>query len=104
MRILRYKSIIHRSSSVARAFCLSFTLSLLLCGFAFAQSSYQPLNRELTKDEEKWVRDTMKRLSLEAKIGQMFLADGNAIFMNRQTGAYQLLKHHIEDNKVGGIL
>lgn len=104
MRILRYKSIIHRSSSVARALCLSFTLSLLLCGFAFAQSSYQPLNRELTRDEEKWVRDTMKRLSLEAKIGQMFLADGNAIFMNRQTDAYQQLKHHIEDNKVGGIL
>jgi beta-N-acetylhexosaminidase len=71
----------------------------------FAQSSpYQPLNRELTRDEEKWVRDTLKRLPLDARIGQMFLADGNAIFMNRQTEAYQQLKHQIEDNKVGGVL
>lgn len=107
MRVQHYESIIHRRGAVARALRLSFTLSLLLsfCCLAFAQSSaYQPLNRELTKDEEKWVRDTLKRLPLEAKIGQMFLADGNAIFMNRQTDAYQQLKHHIEDNKVGGVL
>ncbi len=72
---------------------------------AFAQASpYQPLNRPLTKEEEKWVRDKMKELPLAAKIGQMFLADGNAIFMNRETDAYQQLKHHIEDNKVGGVL
>ena len=72
---------------------------------AFAQSlPYRPLNRELTKEEEKWVRDKMKQLPLEAKIGQMFLADGNAIFMNRETDGYQQLKHQIEDNKVGGVL
>lgn len=83
----------------ALSFCCAF-----YC-FTFAQSApYLPLNRELTKLEEKWVRDTMKQLTLEDKIGQMFLADGNAIFMNRETDAYQQLKHQIEDNKVGGVL
>ncbi len=86
----------------------SFTFLLLfslLLNPIFAQSSpYLPLNRELTKQEEKWVRDTMKQLTLAAKIGQMFMADGNAIFMNRSTDAYEQLKHHIEDNRVGGVL
>lgn len=72
---------------------------------ALAQSSrYQPTNRELTRDEEKWVRDTLKSLTIDEKIGQMFMADGNAIFMNREVDAYQQLEHHIKDNKVGGIL
>ena len=79
--------------------------SLLINALAFAQSSrYQPTNRELTKDEEKWVRDTLKSLTLDEKIGQMFMADGNAIFMNREVDAYQQIEHHIKDNKVGGVL
>ena len=79
--------------------------SVLINALAFAQSSrYQPTNRELTKDEEKWVRDTLKSLTLDEKIGQMFMADGNAIFMNREVNAYQQIEHHIKDNKVGGIL
>ena len=97
----------HTSGGIAalQFFALSLLLIFSLIATAFAQSSpYLPLNRELTKLEEKWVRDTMKQLTLEAKIGQMFLADGNAIFMNRETAAYQQLKHQIEDNKVGGVL
>ena len=79
--------------------------SLLINALAFAQSSrYQPTNRELTRDEEKWVRDTLKSLTLDEKIGQMFMADGNAIFMNREVDAYKQIEHHIKDNKVGGIL
>lgn len=78
--------------------------SLFLNVFAFAQSRYQPTNRELTKDEEKWVRDTLKGLTLDEKVGQMFMADGNAIFMNREVDAYKQIEHHIKDNKVGGIL
>jgi beta-N-acetylhexosaminidase len=78
--------------------------SLFINALAFAQSRYQPTNRELTRDEEKWVRDTLKNLSLDEKIGQMFMADGNAIFMNREVDAYQQIEHHIKDNKVGGIL
>ena len=79
--------------------------SFFINALAFAQSSrYQPTNRELTKDEEKWVRDTLKSLTLDEKIGQMFMADGNAIFMNREVDAYQQIEHHIKDNKVGGVL
>ncbi len=84
---------------------LFLALSFFINALAFAQSSrYQPTNRELTKDEEKWARDTLKSLTLDEKIGQMFMADGNAIFMNREVDAYKQIEHHIKDNKVGGIL
>ena len=83
---------------------LLLVFSLFINALAFAQSRYQPTNRELTRDEEKWVRDTLKSLTLDEKIGQMFMADGNAIFMNREVDAYKQIEHHIKDNKVGGIL
>jgi beta-N-acetylhexosaminidase len=84
---------------------LLLVFSFFINALAFAQSlRYQPTNRELTRDEEKWVRDTLKSLTLDEKIGQMFMADGNAIFMNREVDAYKQIEHHIKDNKVGGIL
>ena len=61
-------------------------------------------DRALTKKEAKWVKDTLARLSLDEKIGQMFMADANAVYMNRDTDLYRQLEHHIRDNKVGGIL
>ena len=79
--------------------------ALLFSSVSFAQpSAYLPTNRELTKDETKWVKDTLKKLTLDEKIGQMFMADGNAIFMNSQTEIYKQLEHQIKDNKVGGVL
>ncbi len=91
--------------SPRKQIALFLIFSFFVNAHAFAQASrYQPTNRELTKDEEKWVRDTLKSLTLDEKIGQMFMADGNAIFMNREVDAYQQLEHHIKDNKVGGVL
>jgi beta-N-acetylhexosaminidase len=74
----------------------------LLPSGAFAQTSR--FDRELMKKESRWVRDTLRRLTLEEKIGQMFMADANAIFMNRESDGYKQLEHHIRDNKVGGII
>ena len=92
-------------TSGGRAAIALLIFALLLPSLSFAQpSAYQPTNRELTRDETKWVRDTLKNLTLEEKIGQMFMADGNAIFMNRETESYKQLEHQIKDNKVGGIL
>lgn len=78
---------------------------LLLQPLAFAQSpQYAPYNRKLTSRETQWVKRTLGALTLEEKIGQMFFADGNAIFMNRESEAYKQLAHHIVGNKVGGVL
>lgn len=82
---------------------VTFTLIFLLL-YAPAFGQYPRFDRELTKKEAKWVRDTLRKLTLAEKIGQMFMADANAIFMNRDSDAYRQLAHHIRDNKVGGII
>jgi beta-N-acetylhexosaminidase len=77
----------------------------LVTAFATAQQKYQPVDRPLSKKEEKWVRDTLKKMTLDEKVGQMFLADAYySGFWNREHEAYKQLQHHVVDNKVGGIL
>ncbi|MCX6550076.1 MAG: hypothetical protein NTY02_03535 [Acidobacteria bacterium] len=65
---------------------------------------YAPVNRALTKKEAAWVRKTLAKLTLDEKIGQMFMADANASFMNRGSDLYRQLEHHVRDSKVGGII
>jgi beta-N-acetylhexosaminidase len=86
---------------------IAFVLTLVFAFIPAAStqtSPYQPFDRPLTKKEEKWVRDTLKRMPLDEKVGQMFLADANIIFWNRDSDPYKQLQHHIVDNKVGGVL
>ena len=80
--------------------------SLVFLPSAFTQTKpYQPADHPLTKKEEKWVRDTLKKMTLDEKVGQMFLADAYySGFWNREHEAYKQLHHQIVDNKVGGIL
>src|ERR671914_2520153 len=43
-------------------------------------------------------------MSLEEKVGQLISVGLNATFLNQESEAYRTLKHHIEDNKVGGLI
>jgi beta-N-acetylhexosaminidase len=92
-----------KTSSPVVAGLLAF--ALLLQALALApRNAHQRYDRRLTPKEERWVKQTLRALTLDEKIGQMFLADGNAIFMNRESEAYKQLVHHVVDNKVGGVL
>jgi beta-N-acetylhexosaminidase len=61
-------------------------------------------DRKLSKKEEGWVRKTLRSLTLDEKIGQMIIADANVVFWNREGDDYKRLRHHIVDNKVGGVI
>ncbi len=88
-----------------RLIALVLTLVFAFISAGFTQTGpYQPFDRPLTKKEEKWVRDTLKRMPLDEKIGQMFLADAYITFWNRESDQYKQLQHHLVDNKVGGVL
>jgi beta-N-acetylhexosaminidase len=52
----------------------------------------------------KWANDELRRMSLEEKVGQLISVGLNATFLNQESDAYRTLKHHIEDNKVGGLI
>ncbi len=82
-------------------------LVFALCSSAIvsAQSNkHQPFDRKLSKKDEDWVRKTLKSLTLDEKIGQMFMADANVVFWNRESEEFKKLRHQIVDNKVGGVL
>lgn len=81
------------------------SIGLLFSPLVSAQGSkYQPVDRKLSKQDEAWVRKTLKSLTLDEKIGQMIMADANVVFWNRQSEEFKKLQHHIVDNKVGGVL
>ncbi len=60
--------------------------------------------REPSKKALKWANDELRKMSLEEKIGQLISVGVNATFLNQDSDAYKALRHHIENNKVGGII
>ncbi|HKG47643.1 MAG TPA: glycoside hydrolase family 3 N-terminal domain-containing protein [Pyrinomonadaceae bacterium] len=60
--------------------------------------------REPSSRALKWANEQLRKMSLEEKIGQLISVGVNATFLNQESEAYRTLKHHIEDNKVGGII
>ena len=51
-----------------------FSLSLGIPGIAYATPKFQhPGPVHLDKKGEKWARESLKKMSLEQKIGQMFM-------------------------------
>ena len=64
----------------------------------------RPFKRDPSSKALKWANDELRKMSLEEKIGQLISVGINATFLNQDSDAYRTLKHHIEDNKVGGII
>ena len=60
--------------------------------------------REPSSKALKWANEQLRKMSLEEKVGQLISVGINATFLNQDSDAYRNLKHHIEDNKVGGII
>jgi len=63
-----------------------------------------PFRRQPTPAALKWANEELRRMSLDEKVGQLISVGVNATFLNQESDAYRALKHHIEDNKVGGII
>ena len=63
-----------------------------------------PFKRQPSPAALKWANEQLRRMSLEEKIGQLISVGINATFLNQDSDAYRTLKHHIEDNHVGGLI
>lgn len=82
---------------------------ILLCLAALpvkpqAPLKVSPYKREPSSRALKWANEQLRKMSLEEKIGQLISVGVNATFLNQDSDAYRTLRHHIEDNKVGGII
>jgi beta-N-acetylhexosaminidase len=69
-----------------------------------APAKVSAFKREPSAKAVKWANDVLRKMSLEEKIGQLIAVGINATFLNQDSDAYSTLKHHIEDNKVGGLI
>ncbi|MFN2492266.1 MAG: glycoside hydrolase family 3 protein [Pyrinomonadaceae bacterium] len=57
-----------------------------------------------SKDALKWANKELRRMSLDEKIGQLIYVGVNATFLNRDSEAFNALRHQVEDNHIGGII
>lgn len=88
-----------------KAVALLLAFALLFTSVASTQTgSNLRFDRRLSRKEEDWVRKTLRSLTLDEKIGQMIIAEANVVFWNREGEEYRTLRHHIVDNKVGGVI
>jgi beta-N-acetylhexosaminidase len=83
---------------------LSFILASVLTAAAVAKEKYQhPGPIQLTHEGEKWAEKTLHKLTLEEKIGQVFMIWCRASFLNVENPEYLQLRDAIEKYHVGSF-
>lgn len=85
---------------VRRVFLLTF---LIFSISALAKPKYQPLPVRLDRDGEKWAQKTLRKMSLEEKVGQLFMIWTRAEFLNASSPEYSHLRDTINKYHVGSF-
>src|SRR5205823_15008971 len=81
-----------------------FLLLLALIALsAPAKTRYQPLPVRLDHDGEKWAQKTLHKMSLEEKVGQLFMIWTRAEFLNASSLEYSHLRDTINKYHVGSF-
>src|SRR5215469_5972081 len=70
---------------------------------AFAKTKYQPLPVHLDHGGEKWAQKTLAKMSLEEKVGQLFMVWCRAEFLNLNSPEYLELRETINKYGVGAF-
>ena len=73
-------------------------------GLAYAKEKFQqPGPVHLDQKGEKWARESLKKMSLEQKIGQMFMIWARAQFLNLDAPEYIALRDTMRKYHIGGF-
>src|SRR5260370_11822448 len=75
----------------------------LLVSPAFAKTKYQPLPVHLDRDGEKWEERTLRKMSVEEKVGQLFMIWTRAQFVNVNSPDYAQLRDTMNKYHVGSF-
>jgi beta-N-acetylhexosaminidase len=79
-------------------------LILLLVSFAIARDRYQkPGPVKLDRDGEKWAEKTLKKMSLQEKVGQLFMVWARGQFLNLDSPEFAEWRDQINKYHVGGF-
>jgi beta-N-acetylhexosaminidase len=79
-------------------------LLLALCSPVLAEGFQHPGQIKLDRDGERWAQRTLKKLSLEEKIGQMFMIRVQAQFLDLRNPEYLRLRDQIAKYHLGSVL
>ena len=80
-----------------------FLAVLALVPSALAKTKYQPLPVRLDRDGEKWAEKTLRKMSLEEKVGQLFMIWTRAQFLNSNSPEYVQLRDTLNRYHVGSF-
>ena len=83
---------------------LTLTVSALAMAFASALAAPAQAPRVLDRAAERWVHDTLRRMSVEEKVGQMIVSSFQSNFMSTDSEAFDGLVKAVHEQKVGGAL
>src|SRR5205823_10894231 len=82
----------------------AFLLTFIAFGLsALAKPKYQPLPVRLDRDGEKWAQKTLRKMSLEEKVGQLFMVWTRAEFLNASSPEYERLRDTMNKYHVGSF-
>ena len=84
-------SILHSKFEILHSLFAAFAMLLLTMCASTPKQTTEPVPR-------------LEDLSLDEKIGQLFVYGAHAPFMNESSTAYQQLLHQVRDNKIGGVI
>jgi beta-N-acetylhexosaminidase len=90
------------TQSTIRRALFFLTLSFIAI-LASAKTRYQPLPVHLDHDGEKWAEKTLRKMSLEEKVGQLFMIWTRAEFLNVNSPAYLQLRDTMNKYHVGSF-
>lgn len=83
---------------------LLLTALLVLCGWAATEEFQHPGRVKLDRDGERWAQRTLKKLSLEEKIGQLFMVRVQAQFFALRNPDYLRLQEQIAKYHLGSVI
>src|SRR5947208_4889188 len=91
-------------SAMRKKLLLLSAVLLALCGAVVADDFQKPARIHLSHEGERWAQKTLKKLSLEEKIGQIFMVRVLTQFMDVQNPDYLKLHDQIARYHLGSIL
>jgi beta-N-acetylhexosaminidase len=63
----------------------------------------QPASRTLDRDAERWVQTTLKKLSIEERVGQMIVSSFQSNYVSTDSTEFEDLVKAVHEEKVGGF-
>lgn len=80
---------------------MRYLLFLFFCGYTLFAQTPDPLLASNVEDQIKWVDSTYVSLSLEEKIGQLFMV---MAFSEQGKEHLEKIANNIEEDKIGGVV